>query len=101
METTDPENKFSLPFNWATTGFAYNKQMIPKRTSCAPVQSFAMLFDPSVVSHFAACGVTLVDSPIDVFPALLSYLKMDPMSGSVEDLKKASETLSRVRPFIK
>src|SRR5439155_4540028 len=101
MKDADPENKFALPFIWGTSGFAYNKKMIFERYPEAPVQSWAMLFDPKVVSKFANCGVMLIDSPIDGFPAVLSYLKLDPMSENVEDLKKASKTLSLVRQFIK
>ena len=101
LAEVDPGNKFAIPFIWGTSGFAYNKKMILERYPEAPVQSLRMLFDPLVVSRFADCGVMLIDSPIDVFPAALSYLKMDPKSGSREDLKIASEALSRVRPFIK
>lgn len=101
MEAADPGNKFALPFIWGTSGFAYNKKMIAERLSDAPVHSFAMLFDPDVVSHFKDCGVMLIDSPVDVFPAVLSYLKMNPLSESLEDLKQASAALSKVRPFIK
>jgi len=101
LETVDPGNRFALPFIWGTSGFAYNKQKILERLPEAPVQSLAMLFDPEVVSHFQDCGVMLIDSPVDVFPAVLSYLKLDPMSESIEDLKKASAGLIAVRPFIK
>ncbi len=101
MEEADPGNKFALPFIWGTTGFAYNKKMILDRNSKAPVKSLAMLFDPTVVSKFADCGVMLIDSPVDVFPAVLSYLKLDPTSGSEEDLNKATQTLSHIRPFIR
>ena len=101
MEEADPGNKFALPFIWGTTGFAYNKQKIHERYPDAPVKSLSMLFDPSIVSRFADCGVMLIDSPVDVFPAVLSYLKLDPTSGSEEDLKKATTTLSHVRPFIR
>lgn len=102
MEEADPGNKFAVPFIWGTSGFAYNKKMILERFPDAPVHSLAMLFDPSVVSRFKDCGVMLIDSPVDVFPPVLSYLKMDPMADeSVEDLKKASKLLAEVRPFIK
>ncbi len=101
MEEADPGNKFALPFIWGTTGFAYNKKKILDRNPKAPVKSLAMLFDPSIVSQFADCGVMLIDSPVDVFPAVLSYLKLDPTSGREEDLKKATKALSLVRPFIR
>jgi putrescine transport system substrate-binding protein len=101
MEDIDPGNQHAIPFVWGTSGFAYNKKKILERFPEAPLQSTAMLFDPSVVSRFSDCGVVLIDSPVDVFPAALGYLKMDPQSGSLEDLKKASKTLSQVRPYIK
>jgi len=101
MEDADPGNKFALPFLWGTSGFAFNTKMIQARDPKAPVTSSAMLFDPSVVARFADCGVMLIDSPIDVIPAVLSYLKRDPNSENVEDLKEAGKTLLLVRPFIK
>lgn len=101
MEAADPGNQFALPFIWGTSGFAYNRKMILERFPDAPVSSLKMLFDPSVVSRFKDCGVMLIDSPVDVFPPVLSYLEMDPMSDSVEDLKKAGKILSEVRPFVK
>lgn len=101
MVEADPHNTFAIPFIWGTNGFAYNKKMILERNPNAPVKSLAMLFDPAVVAQFENCGVMLIDSPIDVFPAVLSYLKMDPTSESTEDLKKATATLTHIRPFIK
>lgn len=101
MEAADPGNKFALPFIWGTSGFAYNKKMILERFPEAPVKSLAMLFDPAVVSRFKDCGVMLIDAPVDVFPPVLSYLKLDPLSESVDDLKKASKALSDIRPSIK
>lgn len=101
MEEADPGNKFALPFIWGTSGFAYNKKMILERFPDAPVHSLAMLFDPAVVSRFKDCGVMLIDAPVDVFPPVLSYLKLEPMSDSQEGLKKASKALAEVRPFIK
>lgn len=101
MEAADPGNQFALPFIWGTSGFAYNKKMILERFPEAPVSSLSMLFDPSIVSRFKDCGVMLIDSPVDIFPPVLSFLKREPMSENVDDLKKASEALAEVRPFIK
>lgn len=101
MEDADPHNQFSLPFIWGTNGFAYNKKMILERNPKAPLKSLSMLFNPSIVAQFADCGVMLIDSPVDVFPAVLTYLKLDPTSGNLEDLKQATEALTKIRPFIK
>ncbi|MBL8676351.1 MAG: extracellular solute-binding protein [Alphaproteobacteria bacterium] len=101
MEAADPQNIFALPFIWGTNGFAYNAKMIEKRDPNAPVNSSAMLFDPQVVAKFADCGVMLIDSPIDVFPPALAYLKKDPNSENPEDLKDATKLLTQIRPYIK
>ncbi len=101
MQEADPDNTYAIPFIWGTNGFAYNIKMITERDPKAPTNSLAMLFDRNVVSKFTDCGVMLIDSPVDVFPAVLAYLGLDPTSDSKEDLKKATETLMAVRPYIK
>lgn len=101
MEEADPGNKFALPFIWGTSGFAYNKKKILERFPDAPVHSLAMLFNPSVVSRFKDCGVMLIDSPVDVFPAFFRYLKRDPTETNMSDLAKISQMLSWIRPFVK
>lgn len=101
MEAADPQNVYALPFIWGTNGFAYNAKMIEERDPKAPVTSLAMLFDPQVVSKFADCGVMLIDSPVDIFPPALTYLKKDPNSESPEDLKAATALLTQVRPYIR
>ena len=52
-------------------GICYNVDAIRKRMSNAPVDSLAMIFDPAIVSRFVDCGVMVLDSPTDVFPAAL------------------------------
>lgn len=97
----DPDNAHSLPLMWGTTGIGYNDAMVAKALPDAPVDSYAMLFDPDVISKLASCGVTLLDSPTEVFSAALVYLGKDPNSEDLEDLKAAEEVLSKIRPHIR
>jgi putrescine transport system substrate-binding protein len=60
-----------------------------------------MIFDPAIVSRFASCGVMLLDSPTDVFPAALKYLGLDPDSKSTADLDKAAAAIRAIRPFVR
>ena len=53
----------------------------------APVDSFAMFWDPKVVSKFAKCGVSVLDAPSEVVGTVLIYLGKDPNSEKPEDLK--------------
>jgi putrescine transport system substrate-binding protein len=60
-----------------------------------------MLFDPDVVSKFADCGVTFVDSAEDVLQLALKYLGLDPNSTDPRDFKAAETLLLKVRPYIR
>jgi putrescine transport system substrate-binding protein len=52
-----------VPYLHAINGFAYNVDMIKARMPNAPVDSLDMMFKPEIVSKFADCGVTFLDSP--------------------------------------
>ncbi len=100
LAIADPGNKYSIPFLWGTTGFGVNKTRVLKLFPDAPLDSFAMFFDPDVVSKVSPCGVVLIDSPIEVFPAVLTYLGLDPNSSNLDDLQKATEVLMKIKPYI-
>ena len=97
----DPGNAYAVPYMWGTTGFGYNEAMVAEALPDAPVDSWAMLFDPDVISKLASCGVTLLDAPTEVFSAALVYLGKDPNSEDLDDLKAAEELLAKIRPFIR
>lgn len=97
----DPGNAHAIPWMWGTIGIGYNVAEIRKRMADAPVDSLAMIFDPAIVSRFADCGVMLLDSPTDVFPAALKYLGLDPDSKKPEDLARAADVLKAIRPFVR
>jgi putrescine transport system substrate-binding protein len=97
----DPDNAHSVPYMWGTTGIGYNEARVAELLPDAPVDSYAMLFDPEVVSKLASCGVTLLDSPTEVFSAALVYLGKDPNSEDLDDLEAAQAVLAKIRPHIR
>ena len=100
LETYDPGLEHSTNYMWGTTGIGYNVDKIKERMPDAPVDSWAMLFDPEIVSKFADCGVQVLDSPDDMLPAALNYLGLNPDSKDVADLEKAAELMKTIRPHI-
>jgi putrescine transport system substrate-binding protein len=60
-----------------------------------------MIFDPAIVSRFVDCGVMVLDSSTDVFPAALKYLLLDPDSKNSADLEKAAAVIKAIRPFVR
>ena len=97
----DPENAYSANYMWGTTGIGYNVAKIEERMPDAPVNSWAMVFDPEVIAKFADCGVHFLDAPSELIPAALNYLGLDPDSREEADIAKATELLKSVRPHVR
>ena len=101
IEAFDKGNEHSVNYMWGTSGVGYNTKKIAERMKDAPVDSFAMFYDPKVVSKFADCGVTILDAPSEVIGTVLIYLGKDANSEKPEDLAAAEAVLKAVRPYIK
>jgi putrescine transport system substrate-binding protein len=101
LEQFDPGNQHAVPWMWGTTGIGYNRERVLRIMPDAPVYSLRMIFDPAVVSKFKSCGVMVLDSPTDVFPAALTYLGLDPDSKRPADLERAAAALAAIRPFVR
>jgi putrescine transport system substrate-binding protein len=97
----DPGNSHAVPYLHSMNGFAYNVDMVKARMPNAPVDSLDMLFKPEVVSKFADCGVTFLDSAEDALQLALQYLGLDPNTTRREDYKAAEELLLKVRPYVR
>ena len=74
IEAFDKGNEYSVNYMWGTSGVGYNVKKIAERMKDAPVDSFAMFYDPKVVSKFADCGVTILDAPSEIIGTVLIYL---------------------------
>ncbi len=101
LEAFDPGNEYSVNYMWGTSGVGYNVKKIAERMKDAPLNSFAMFYDPKVVSKFADCGVSILDAPSEVIGTVLIYLGKDANSEKPEDLAAAEAVLKSVRPYIK
>ncbi len=95
----DPGNAHGIIYIWGTNGVGYNEKMIRKLVPDAPLDSWrSSSIPPSPPrSHPAASG--MVDSPVDVMRAVLSYLGRDPNSQKAEDLADAETALIKIRPY--
>jgi putrescine transport system substrate-binding protein len=97
----DPGNRHAMPYLRHINGFAYNVELVKARMPDAPVDSLDMLFKPQIVSRFADCGVTFLDSAEDVLQLALNYLHLDPNTTRPEDYKKAEQLILSVRPYVR
>ena len=100
IEKYDPGNEYAVNYMWGTTGIGYNVEKIKERMPDAPVDSWDMVFKPEIISKFADCGVHLLDTAEELFPAALNYLGLEPDSSNPDDFAKAGELLMSIRPYI-
>ncbi|HEX6440951.1 MAG TPA: extracellular solute-binding protein, partial [Stellaceae bacterium] len=66
-----------------------------------PRGSLALLFDPALAQKLETCGIGLLDTPQEVFPAALAYLGLDPKSRNPADLDRAADLIQRIRPYVR
>src|SRR5580692_1766208 len=102
LATYDPGNLYAASYMWGTTGIGYNVKMVQQILGPdAKVDSWDLIFKPENLAKFKDCGVHMLDSPDDIFPAALGYLGLDPNSTKQADLEKAADLVAKIRPSIR
>jgi putrescine transport system substrate-binding protein len=98
VASSDPANRFGAIYLWGTIGLG----IIPARLPAdLPRNSWDLLFKPEYAKRAAGCGITMLDSAIDVIPTTLKYLGHDPNSTDAADLADVQKTLLAIRPYIR
>lgn len=98
----DPGNTYGVPYLWSVTGIGYNVAMVDRALGpAAPRDSLALLFDPAYAKKLARCGIELLDTPEEIFPAALAYLGIDPKSRDPGNLDRAAALIDRLRPYVR
>jgi putrescine transport system substrate-binding protein len=98
----DPGNQYAANYMWGTTGIGYNVKLVQKILGPdGRIDSWDIVFKPENLAKFRDCGVHMLDSADDIFPAALSYLGLDPNSTSQADLEKAADLVSKIRPYVR
>jgi putrescine transport system substrate-binding protein len=98
----DPGNQFAANYMWGTTGIGYNVKMVQKILGAdAKIDSWDIVFKPENLAKFKDCGIHMLDSADDIFPAALSYLGLDPNSTKPPDLEKAADLVIKIRPYVR
>jgi putrescine transport system substrate-binding protein len=102
LATYDPGNLYAANYMWGTTGIGYNVKAVRKILGPdARIDSWDIVFKPENLAKFKDCGVHMLDSPDDIFPAALGYLGLDPNSTKQADLEQAADLVSKIRPSIR
>ena len=98
----DPGNQYGANYMWGTTGIGYNVKMAQKVLGPdARIDSWDAVFKPENIARFKDCGIHMLDSADDIFPAALSYLGLDPNSTKQADLQNAADLILKIRPYVR
>jgi putrescine transport system substrate-binding protein len=97
----DPGGTYAVPYLQGTIGVGYNTDAVAKRLGGKPVDSWAVVFDPAVVSKLKDCGVYFLDASEDMYAVALNYLGKDPNSKNPADYAAATDLLLKVRPYVR
>ncbi len=93
----DPGNQYAANYMWGTTGIGYNVKMAQKILGPdARIDSWDIVFKPENLAKFRDCGIHMLDSADDIFPAALGYLGLDPNSTKQADLEKAADLVAKI-----
>lgn len=97
----DPGNERGVPYLWSTLGIGYDSAKLRARLGAEPIDAWSIVFDPKQAARLQNCGITVVDSPVDLVAAALLYLGKDPNSRADADLAAAEQALLRIRPYVR
>ncbi|MGR3762230.1 extracellular solute-binding protein (plasmid) [Roseobacteraceae bacterium NS-SX3] len=101
LESMPQAEGYAVPYLWGTTGITYDRSAVLERLPDAPLDSWALVFDPANASKLADCGITVVDSVEEIVAAALAYLGLDPLSHAQQDLEAAFGVLSAIAPYVR
>ncbi len=87
----DPQNRYSFPYVWGTTGIGYNKLK-----AGGPVESWGVLFDPAHKSR-----ILMLDDMRECFAVALKHLGHSLNSTDPAVLKQAAELLKKQKALVK
>jgi putrescine transport system substrate-binding protein len=98
----DSGNLYAANYMWGTTGIGYNVKMVQKILGPdAKIDSWDIVFKPENLAKFKDCGVHMLDSADDIFPAALGYLGLDPNSTKQADMEKAADLVGKIVPYVR
>ena len=102
LSDIDAKNDMLIPYMWGTTGIGINVDKVKDVLGeDAQLDSWNLLFNPETTAKLAACGVSLMDDPTEVFVAARVYAGAEPNDYSKNGTQAAVDVVTAVRPNIR
>lgn len=102
MQFVDPSNQYAVPYFWGINTLAINVDQVHKALGGKlPANQWDLVFNPVYAQKLKSCGISVFDSSAELFPITLNYLKKNPQSSNINDIKAATVALKKIRPYLK
>lgn len=102
LSVSDTDNQYSMPYLWGSIGIGLNIDKVKAVLGeDAPIDSWDLVFKPENIEKLKSCGVSFLDSPTEVLPIALNYLKLDTATQNAADIQKAQDLFLSIRPNIR
>ncbi|MDR0632471.1 MAG: extracellular solute-binding protein [Holosporaceae bacterium] len=96
----DVDNGHAVPFQFGISGIGINAKIVDQLIGNLPKNTFSIIFDPANAKKLSRYGISLYESPDEIFPSILVYLGLNPETENEEDIIMAAEHLKKIRPHI-
>ena len=90
----DPDNAFSLPYQWGTTGIGVNLDVVGDVPA-----TWGLIFDPALSEQFAG-QISMLDDSREVMGGALKYLGYSLNTTDEAQIQEAGELLASATPRI-
>ncbi len=101
LRRVDPQNAYAIPWMWGTLGVMYNPELVGSRMPAGQARGLDMVFRPATVARFKDCGVTVLDSWVDILPMLSTWLGQPELTAEPAALNALANAYKAVRPSIR
>jgi len=101
LQRTDPGNQYAVPWMWGTTGIMYDRDRIRASLPALPDNPLDLVMQPGIAGKFANCGISVLDSWVDVLPLVAHYLGQKDLSAEPVALEAVVKALAAIRPHLR
>jgi len=95
LQDVDPGNQYAIPSYWGMNTIAINRDKVKAALGETPMpkNEWDLVFNPDYTDKLKSCGISYMDSPVEMMPLALHYIGKDPNSQSKNDIDLAANVL--------
>jgi len=101
LQRSDPGNRYAVPWMWGTTGIMYDRARVRAALPALPANPVELLMKPALAGKLATCGISVLDSWIDILPMASNYLGQEDLSAEPQALDAVMKALEHIRPYLR